>query len=328
MSLPSDIWYYLIEILAESYVEVENSWNRRSIALTRIRGICKNALVASYRYTNFHLQSWFTEVISLTCQSCHKNLYYDISFTDNRVTLCSSKDHNSHTLIHFQKSKPSWTNPIIISLRNRPVYTKRFWADLLIKILRQAPLSSILDLIAQTIDDLLNNRVDHQQLIETRKALATNRYQKANYFMKVFIEELEKLGEPVLPDQFLSYLVVTPYDKMNEMDEMDKMEGNPLITSRSISFLLDKNSNYGLKMRLCKTYLERLNTENEEKLDIFYYLGLTTSPLCKVLNMEYHKDLVQFKTRNNICHIIKIMITIWRGGGIKGVKQWLEKITG
>jgi DNA polymerase elongation subunit (family B) len=104
------------------------------------------------------------------------------------------------------------------------------------------------------LKNLFDNKVDPKDLSIIR-ALGAN-YKSENAFMKIFSNELRKIGKPVLPGDRLQYLIID--------------NGEELL---------------GKKMILLEDY-------TDQKIDILYYLDkLVLKPLEQLFNIGYIKDL-------------------------------------
>nr|QBK92039.1 MAG: DNA polymerase elongation subunit family B [Pithovirus LCPAC304] len=149
-----------------------------------------------------------------------------------------------------------------LARRDRPKWLTDLQLKVLIKIMHLRPFEETLDVVFEAIDKLLAEGVPYTDLI-TVKGLGAS-YKNKSAQMAVFAEDLKKLGKPAQPGSRLEYLVV---------------EG-------------DKNELQGHKMRLPETYLERKNTENEEKLDYMFYIKKLQNPIGQLLTVAY-KDVIQ-----------------------------------
>lgn len=144
-----------------------------------------------------------------------------------------------------------------IARRDRPKWLTSLQLAVIMKIVTLRPFDEALELVFEAIDRLLEGKVDYRLLI-TVKGLGAS-YKSKSAEMAVFAEELKKLGKPAQPGSRLDFLVV---------------EG-------------DKSELKGRRMRLPETYLERLGTEQEEKLDYMYYIDQLTNPIGQLLTIGY-----------------------------------------
>ena len=146
---------------------------------------------------------------------------------------------------------------IEMARRDRPKWLTDLQLAVIMKIMFLRPFDEALELVFEAVDRLLEGKVDYRKLI-TVKGLGAS-YKSKSAEMAVFAEELKKLGKPAQPGSRLEFLVV---------------EG-------------DKDELKGRRMRLPETYLERLGTEKEEKLDYMYYIDQLTNPIGQLLTIGY-----------------------------------------
>ena len=103
ITIPSDIWCYLIDWVANSYLDVfEDVWVRKSLALLIIRCICKSSLAGGYKYSSCLLKKW-----------CFFNYCFKASVTHTLFRVAT----------YFYLYPPRSTDPL--SLRSPP-FTSSF----------------------------------------------------------------------------------------------------------------------------------------------------------------------------------------------------------
>ena len=152
---------------------------------------------------------------------------------------------------------------IEIARRDRPKWLRDIQGAVIQKIIRFCPFTEALDLVIEAIDKLLAGKVPYQDLITVKGLNAS--YKNKSYHMAVFAEELKKIGKPAQAGSRIEYLVV-------------KDEKNVLL---------------GQKQRLPETYLERIGTDKEEKLDYLYYIEkIMMNPISQLLKIAY-KDTIE-----------------------------------
>jgi len=97
-------------------------------------------------------------------------------------------------------------------------------------------------------------------------------YKNKSYCMKVFSDELCKIGKPAAPGDRLEYLIVKSYGVKDKQ-------------------LL------GLKMRLPSTYLERLDSPTPEPIDYEYYMekALMNCIQKQLFQVGYKKELAELQ---------------------------------
>ena len=132
---------------------------------------------------------------------------------------------------------------IVLARRDNCQYQRDFYYQVLYGILRRKGMQEILDIIVEQIDRLYRDKVEWSDLTMI-KGLGAH-YKSETYFMKVFSDELRRIGKPQAPGSRLDYVIV------------EDGRGETLL---------------GKKMRLPETYLERRGTDEEEKIDALYYI--------------------------------------------------------
>ena len=171
----------------------------------------------------------------------------------------------------------------------------------------KVPIEDTLDIIVDLVKDLLEARVPYKELISIRELGA--HYKSENYFVKVFADNLRRLGKIVNPGDRLEFVFVrTP---------------NP-------------NDRAGMKMRSPEVYLERQGTPEEEQIDYVYYLEhMLMGPIDKLFYTGYKKELealqnIGYKPNGryhfkSIDEPIKMMIRIIADGkDIGNIKKMLR----
>jgi len=188
---------------------------------------------------------------------------------------------------------------IILARRDKCKWVCRVYLQLLHHILLKGSLEEAFDIIIDAIQKLISGNVSYKDLIFIRE-LGSN-YKSDTYFMKVFADQLRKIGKPANPGDRLEYIIVTS----------DKETGTEKI---------------GMKMRLPETYLERLNTSEEEKIDYFYYLEHSLmNPIDTLMEVAYSKELMSFESFRykpkgryhfkSFKEPVKMMIFVLKDGG-------------
>jgi hypothetical protein len=145
-------------------------------------------------------------------------------------------------------------------------------------IIQNATYRQFLDYMVETVVETLRFRVNWRDFIIIRGLGSA--YKSPTAFMKVFSEELQKLGKPAQPGDRLEYVLVKPkiYNKLS-----------------------------GMRMRDPETYFSRIDTESEEKIDVEYYIeNLLMKCIEKYWMIAYKDDIIrhmreyELKLRTNI----------------------------
>lgn len=134
---------------------------------------------------------------------------------------------------------------IILARRDNARWLRIIYEEILRMALDGASLITAMKYLIENIKKLLNGEVDHNDLIVVRSIGA--HYKNGTYFMKLFADNLARIGKPARPGDRIGYLV---YEA--ETEEEKQYLGN--------------------HMMLPETYLESKGTPDERKIDYLYYL--------------------------------------------------------
>lgn len=155
---------------------------------------------------------------------------------------------------------------IVLARRDNCGFLRKTYTKILELIMNKGSLPDAIDLLVQSIQELLDGRVPHEDLISIRE-LGAN-YKSDSFFMKVFSDDLKKAGKIVNPGDRLDFVIVE----------------DPTAT------LL------GHKMRLTEQYLERLNTPNAERIDYNYYIEkVLMNPINQLFEVGFKDDIAKLQ---------------------------------
>lgn len=163
----------------------------------------------------------------------------------------------------FKKNKDGsiyiMSKGVTTARRDNCKWIRETYTDLLDKSLGDMSISDSIEVIYRTISSILKNQVPVKKLAIS-KALGAN-YKSNSTTMKVFGDELMRLGKPIQPGERLDYVVV-----------LDK-EGRDLL---------------GLKQRLVEDYTD---SEEKELIDCEYYIHLLMNPIDQLFSTSYMREL-------------------------------------
>lgn len=163
------------------------------------------------------------------------------------------------------------TKGIILARRDNCRFVRQLYTKILRIIMSKGTFAEAIDVLVDSIYDLLNNKVPYEDLVIIRE-LGSN-YKSKTSFMKVFSENLRNCGKNVVPGDRLDYLVVKSSD--------DKLLGN--------------------RMRLVEQYLDSLNTKDQEQIDYEYYINKQLlNPIQQLLEIGFKEEINKIVPRNNI----------------------------
>jgi DNA polymerase elongation subunit (family B) len=123
---------------------------------------------------------------------------------------------------------------IIVARRDTAKIVHKTYNKLLMMVLKEEPIKDAFNLIINTLDDLVNDRLSPRENLSIIRSYGT--YKSDTYFMKIFGDELIRMGKPVNPSDRLEYVIV----KTEAEKEWNSKKDYPL----------------GLKMRLIEMYEE------------------------------------------------------------------------
>ena len=153
------------------------------------------------------------------------------------------------------------TKGIILARRDNCLLQRKIYNHVLQNIMIRTPLNDTYDYILKQIFKLYQHRVNWKDLIIIRE-LGSN-YSSPTFFMKIFGDELRRIGKPHNPGDRIEYLIV------------NSSSNNQLL---------------GYKLRLPETYLENLNSDSPEHIDYDYYLEKTLMNCIEQLFQIGYKD--------------------------------------
>lgn len=160
---------------------------------------------------------------------------------------------------------------IILARRDNCNWQRTIYRNVLWKILMFRSLKESLNYIIDSILQLVTRNVDLSELVLVR-GLGSN-YKSETYMMKIFADELRKIGKPAQPGDRLEYVVVRPYGTDPNQKAKDVLK-------------------LGYRMRLVSTYLERLESDKSEPIDVVYYIEkLLKNAIEQIFAIGYKKEL-------------------------------------
>ena len=193
---------------------------------------------------------------------------------------------------------------VIVARRDTAKIVHKTYNKLLKMILTKEPLSASFNLIMTTLEDLVNDKLSPRENLAVIRSLS-DKYKSDSYFMKVFADELTRVGKPPNPSDRLEYVIVKT-----------KAENEGV-----------KDVKLGLKMRLIEMYEDSNGLSNKEeakieeideslvltdddpikvkndstvvypaeKIDYEYYIEhIMMSPIDQLFSIGYMKDLVYY----------------------------------
>lgn len=200
----------------------------------------------------------FEKAMRLLCLKKKKYAAYFIN-KDGNFKMEEIKDRNGNVIDSkiFMLKKG-----IVLARRDNCKFLRNTYTEILDMIMSGGELDAAIDILVNSIQNLLDGKVPYEDLVIIRE-LGAN-YKSENFFMKVFSDELKKSGKIVNPGDRLDFVIVE----------------NPNAT------LL------GHKMRLTEQYIEKLNSPNPEHIDYNYYIEkVLMNPINQLFQVGF-KDVI------------------------------------
>lgn len=190
-----------------------------------------------------------------------------------------------------------FTRGIVLSRRDNTKFMKKLYSQCLKMILTEATLKDVFYTILNHIQDLLDDKVDIMDLTTTR--LVNANYKSESFFMKVFVDELKKVGKPVMPNERIEFVVVD--------------SGSDVL---------------GEKLRTLEWFYE-----DSKPIDKNYYITSLQKPIDQLFSIGFMKKLepykgVGLKIRKKIIGldqpVMLIIKCLENGLSIQDIKKWFE----
>ena len=168
------------------------------------------------------------------------------------------------------------------------------------KIMRRHPYQESLDIIIEQVVKMYRNQIPWNQLVVI-KGIGAN-YKNENYPMKIFGDELRRLGKIVNPGDRLDYLVVNL---------------DPHWMTRYTHHL-------GYKMRSPEVYDDRLQTDHPESADTMYYIeNILQNCVEQIFYLGYKEELDEIVAKDECRDYFKIIDDLKQRGG-KNIEDMLQ----
>lgn len=155
---------------------------------------------------------------------------------------------------------------IILARRDNCKWQRRVYKTVLWNIMTDVPMMDTYNYILEECFNLILRRVEIRDLIII-KSLGSN-YKNDSFAMKIFGDELCKIGKQAQSGDRLEYVIVKTKEQQN---------GKVLL---------------GYKMRTPETYYERLSEQEPETVDNIYYIEkLLQNSISQLFGVGYNKEL-------------------------------------
>jgi len=195
---------------------------------------------------------------------------------------------------------------IIVARRDTAKIVHKSYNKLLHMILTGQPMYQGYEYLMNTIEDLVNDKLPARGNLTIIRALGDN-YKSDSYFMKVFGDELIRVGKPANPSDRLEYVIVKT--EAEEQGEKDVKLGlkmrliNMYEDSNGLSKNIDEDNTIEIDKRLMLGEDDPLFKKKEsvavyppEKIDYEYYIGhIMMAALDQLFSIGYRTELEPFK---------------------------------
>ena len=172
-------------------------------------------------------------------------IFYTLFSIKKKMYLCIYMDKAGNPIEDPDKMK---IRGVTLARRDNCKYQRDFYKTMVWKVMHEEPFMNVFNFIVDKCLEILSRQVPWQDLTMI-KGLGAN-YKSPSYMMAVFANEMQKTGNPLVPGDRITYLIVRNCDEDTIRDE----------------------AKTGSKMRLPELFLERAETDNPERIDYMYYL--------------------------------------------------------
>jgi DNA polymerase elongation subunit (family B) len=196
-----------------------------------------------------------------------EEVYYTMLCIKKKMYLCIRMTPDGVPILDKNKLK---VRGVVPARRDNCKYQRDSYLDVAFKVLTNEPMMEVYNYIIEICLKLMRREISWENLVVV-KGLGSH-YKNKSYCMKVFSDELCKIGKPAAPGDRLEYVIVNSYG---------------IIETQLL----------GLKMRLPSTYLERAETETPENIDYVYYMEKTLMNCIQkqLFQIGYKKELAELQ---------------------------------
>jgi len=198
-----------------------------------------------------------------------EEVYYTMLCIKKKMYLCIRMGADGKPILDKNQLK---VRGVVPARRDNCKYQRESYLDVAFKVLTVEPMMEVYDYIIEICLKLMRREITWENLVVV-KGLGSH-YKNKSYCMKVFSDELCKIGKPAAPGDRLEYVIVNSYG----------------VTDTQL---------LGLKMRLPSTYLERAETETPENIDYVYYMekSLMNCIQKQLFQIGYKKELAELQSK-------------------------------
>jgi len=198
-----------------------------------------------------------------------EEVYHTMLCIKKKMYLCIKMTKDGEPVLDRDKLK---VKGVVPARRDNCQYQRDCYIDTAWKVLLREPMETTYGYIIDMCLKLMQRQVPWKNLVVI-KGLGSH-YKNKSYCMKVFSDELCKIGKPATPGDRLEYLIVKSYG-VNDKQLL------------------------GYKMRLPSTYMERLDSVTPEPIDYEYYMekALMNCIQKQLFQVGYMKELGELEKK-------------------------------
>ncbi len=171
--------------------------------------------------------------------------------------------------------------------RDKTKYQIDMYMSVSWKVMKRKQMLSVFNYIVDSTLELYTRQIKLKDLIIIESVGAT--YKNENYRMKIFKDEMAKIGHPLVPGERIQYVICK-------------------------TFGIDETQKLGYKMRTPEVYKNKLCTETPDKLDYTYYLEK------KIMN-SIEKQLFQIGYKDELKELEEKFLEVDRGRVLRDLRK-------
>lgn len=187
--------------------------------------------------------------------------------------------------------------------RDKCKFQNTMYINVALKVMKRQSMENVYNYIVDMVLQLLTKQISWRDLIII-ESVGTH-YKSDSYRMKIFKDEMAKIGSPLTPGERIEYVIVK-------------------------SFGGNSDEKLGYKMRTPDVFLERLNSETPEYLDYEYYLEkkLMNSIEKQLFQIGYQDELKELEEKYLDIDQTRLLQDLRDRGYGFVVDQLIEKFAG
>jgi len=187
--------------------------------------------------------------------------------------------------------------------RDKCKFQNTMYINVALKVMKRQSMENVYNYIVDMVLQLLTKQISWRDLIII-ESVGTH-YKSDSYRMKIFKDEMAKIGSPLTPGERIEYVIVK-------------------------SFGGNSDEKLGYKMRTPDVFLERLNSDTPEYLDYEYYLEkkLMNSIEKQLFQIGYQDELKELEEKYLDIDQTRLLQDLRDRGYGFVVDQLIEKFAG